>query len=85
MISNLILLNLVCIVFKPKRSKLYCPNIKLDCDTLEYFSCTCTKYLGFTFNMNCQDDDDMLRQMRTLYSGRKRNLDTSKTKEKIYG
>ena len=55
----------VCIVFKPKSSKLYCPNVKLDCDTLEYISCT--KYLGFTFNMNSQDDDDMLRQMRTLY------------------
>ena len=26
----------VCIVFKPKSSKLYCPNVKLDCDTLEY-------------------------------------------------
>ena len=24
----------VCIVFKPKSSKLYCPNVKLDCDTL---------------------------------------------------
>ena len=30
----------VCIVFKPKISKLYCPNVKLDCDTLEYISCT---------------------------------------------
>ena len=55
----------VCIVFKLKSSKPYCPNVKLDCDTLEYISCT--KYLGFTFNMNSQDDDDMLRQMRTLY------------------
>ena len=53
----------VCIVFKPKSSKLYCLNVKLDCDTLEYISCT--KYLGFTFNMNSQDDD--LRHMRTLY------------------
>ena len=34
----------VCIVFKPKSSKLYCPNVKLDCGTLEYISCT--KYLG---------------------------------------
>ena len=55
----------VCIVFKPKSSKLYCPNVKLDCDALEYISCT--KYLGFTFNMNSQDEDDMLRQMRTVY------------------
>ena len=57
----------VCIVFKPKSSKLYCPNVKLDCDTLEYISCTKYMYLGCTFNMNSQDDDDMLRQMHTLY------------------
>ena len=55
----------VCIVFKSKSSTLYCPNVKLDCDTLEYSSCA--KYLCFTFNTNSQDDDDMLRQMRTLY------------------
>ena len=35
--------------FKPKSSKLYCPNVRLDCDILEYICCT--KYLGFTFNM----------------------------------
>ena len=40
-------------------------NIRLDCDGLDYISCT--KYLGFTFNMNSEDDDDMLRQLRTLY------------------
>ena len=51
-----------CVVFKPKSSKLYCPD-KIDCDILEYISCT--KYLGFTFNMTSQDD--MLRQMRTFY------------------
>ena len=55
----------VCIVFKPKNNKLYCPNVRLDRNILDYISCT--KYLGFTFNMNSQDDDDMLRQMRTLY------------------
>ena len=26
------------------------------------------KYLGFTFSRNHKDDDDMLRQMRTLYA-----------------
>ena len=55
----------VCIVFKHKNNKLYCPNVRLDRNILEYISCT--TYLGFTFNMNSQDDDDMLRQMRTLY------------------
>ena len=55
----------VCVVFKFKSNKLYCPTVSLDCDILEYTAYT--KYLGFTFSMNVQDDDDMLRQMRTLY------------------
>ena len=54
----------VCVVFKSKSNKLYCPTVSLDCDILEYAAYT--KYLGFTFSMNVQDDDDMLRQMRTL-------------------
>ena len=54
----------VCAVFKPKNNKIYCPTVSLDCDILK---CTVhTKYLGFTFNMNVQYDDDMLRQVRTL-------------------
>ena len=55
----------VSVVFKSKSNKLYCPTVSLDCDILEYTAYT--KYLGFTFSMNVQDDDDMLRQMRTLY------------------
>ena len=55
----------VCVVFKSKSNKLYCPTVSLDCDILEYTAYT--KYLGFIFSMNVQDDDDMLRQMRTLY------------------
>ena len=51
--------------FIPKRRKLYCPNVRLDCDIFECISCT--EYLGFTFNINSQNDNDMLRQMRTLY------------------
>ena len=54
----------VCVVFKPYNSKLYCPNVGLDCDILEYISCTMS--LTFTFNMNSQDHN-MLRQKRTLY------------------
>ena len=54
----------ICVVFKSKSNKLYCPTVSLDCDILEYTAYT--KYLGFTFSMNVQDDDDMLRQMRTL-------------------
>ena len=29
----------VCIVFKPKNNKLHCPNVRLDRNILEYFSC----------------------------------------------
>ena len=55
----------ICVVIKSKSNKLYCPTVSLDCDILEYTAYT--KYLGFTFSMNVQDDDDMLRQTRTLY------------------
>ena len=43
----------VCVVFKSKGNKLYCPI--LDCDILEYTAYT--KYLGFALSMNVQDDD----------------------------
>ena len=55
----------VCVVFKSKSNKLYYSTVSLDCDILEYTAYT--KCLGITFNMNVQDDDDMLRQMRTVY------------------
>ena len=55
----------VCVTFKPKNSKLSCPSVRLDSNILEYISQS--KYLGFMFNTNAQDDEDMLRQMRTLY------------------
>ena len=55
----------VCVTFKPKNSKLSCPSVRLDSNILDNISQT--KYLGFMFNTNAQDDEDMLRQMRTLY------------------
>ena len=54
----------VCVTFKSKNSKLSCPSVGLDSNILEYISQT--KYLGFMFNTNAQDDENMLRQMRTL-------------------
>ena len=66
--NDMIMFNLVksvSVTFKPKNSKLSCPSVRLDSNILEYISQT--KYLGFIFNTNAQDDDDMLRQMRTLY------------------
>ena len=50
----------VCVTFKPKNSKLSCPSVRLDSNILKYNSQT--KYLGFMFNTNAQDDEDMLRQ-----------------------
>ena len=55
----------ICVTFKPKTSKLPCPNVRIDSNILEYISKT--KYLGFMLNTNAQDGDNMLRQMRTLY------------------
>ena len=46
------------VTFKPKNSKLSCQSVRLDCNILKYISQT--KYYA-------QDDEDMLRQMRTLY------------------
>ena len=53
----------VCMVFKPKYYKLYCPVVSIGSEMLEYVMET--KYLGILF---CHDDQDMLRQMRTLYT-----------------
>ena len=55
----------VCVAFQPKKSKLFGPNVTLDNNVLEYIGRT--KYLGYMFNSNGQDHEDMLRQMRTLY------------------
>ena len=55
----------VCIAFQPKKSKLFCPNVTLDNNFLKYLGRT--KYLGFMFNSNGQDDEDMLRQMLDIY------------------
>ena len=59
------LIKYVCIVYKPKNNKLYYHNVRLDCNILEYISCS--KCLGFTFNMNGQNDDDMLRQISLIF------------------
>ena len=55
----------VCVAFQPKKSNLFCVNVTLDDNVLEYIGLT--KYLGFMFNSNGHDDEDMLRQMSNLY------------------
>ena len=54
-----------CVAFHSKKSKLFCPNVTLDNNVLKCIGRA--KYLGFRFNSNGQDDEDMLRQMRNLY------------------
>ena len=56
--SNAIIFNPIksqCMVFKPNRFKLYCPAVEK------------TKYLGYMFTNDKQDDVEMLRQLRLLY------------------
>ena len=54
-----------CVAFQPKKSRLFCPNVTLNNNALEYNGRA--KYLGFMFNSNGQYDEGMLRQMRNLY------------------
>ena len=56
----------VCIVFKPCRFKLYCPTVSIGTERLTYVNTV--KYLGFVFCENKKDDEDMLKQMRSLYA-----------------
>ena len=56
----------VCIVFKPCRFKLYCPTVSIRTERLTYINTV--KYLGFVFCENKKDDEDMLKQMRSLYA-----------------
>ena len=34
---------------------------------LKVLSYSCSEYLGYTFSINSKDDNDMLKQIRTLY------------------
>ena len=56
----------VCMVFKPRRFKLYCPTVAIGDECLKYV--VTFKYLRFVFSENKKDDADMLRQLRSLYA-----------------
>ena len=61
--SNAIIFNPIksqCMVFKPNRFKLYCPAVYLNGNIIDYVEKT--KYLGYMFNNDKQDDIEMLRQ-----------------------
>ena len=55
-----------CMVFKPRLYKLSCPTFYMNNEKLDYTDSI--KYLGFTFSSDKKDDNDMLRQMRILYT-----------------
>ena len=61
-----------CMVFKPKSYKLSCPLLYMDSQVLKYADNV--KYLGFTFSSDQKDDNDILRQLRMLYTKSNRLL-----------
>ena len=52
-------------VFRPKRYKLFCPIVYLHLDRLNRIPET--KYLGYLLSEDQSDDDEIAKQMRTLY------------------
>ena len=61
-----------CMVFKPRLYKLSCPTFYMNNEKLDYTDSI--KYLGFTFSSDKKDVNDMLRQMRILYTKSNRLL-----------
>ena len=56
----------LCIIFKPRAYKLYLPSVFIGSDAVKYVAES--KHLGFSFCDSKQDDNDILRQMRTVYA-----------------
>ena len=59
-----------CMVFKPKSYKLTCPLLNMDSQVLKYADNV--KYLDFSSDR--KDDNDILRQLRMLYTKSNRLL-----------
>ena len=67
--ANYILFNplkYVCIVYKPKYYKLFCPSVNIGSEPLRFVNETI--YLGYTFCSLNKYDKDILRQMRSVYA-----------------
>ena len=52
-------------IFKLNRFKMYCPAVYLNGNIIDYVEKT--KYLGYMYTNDKQDDVEMLRQLRLLY------------------
>ena len=61
-----------CMMFKSRLYKLLCLTFYMNTEKLDYTDSI--KYLGFTFSSGKKDDNDMLRQMRILYTKSNRLL-----------
>ena len=61
-----------CMVFKPKSYKLSCLLLYMDSQLQKYVDNV--KYLSFTFSSDQKDDNDILRQLRMLYTKSNRLL-----------
>ena len=55
----------VYIVFRPKRYKLWCPTVSLHSDKLNRIPEP--EYLGYLLSKDQSDDEDIAKQIRTLY------------------
>ena len=56
----------ICIVFKHRKFKLYCPSMGQN--VVSIFYPDSVKYLGFMFTLELKDHIDMLKQLRTFYT-----------------
>ena len=65
-------LKYVCIEYKLKYYKLFCPSVNIGSEPLKFVNET--KYLGFTFCNPNKYDKDILRQMRSVYARSNRIL-----------
>ena len=61
-----------CMVFKPKSYKLSCPILYMNNLKLKYHKNF--KYLGITFSFDQKDDEEMLCQLRNVYTKSNRLL-----------
>ena len=55
-----------CVVFKPQRYKQNCPTVALARTFIP--NLTSVKYLGVILTDNLQDDEEIMKQIRSLYT-----------------
>ena len=76
-----------CVVFIPKRYKLSCPTASLAGTVIQNLNSV--KYLGITLTDNLQDDEEIMKQTRSLYAHgnvllRKFGLYSSEVKQQLF-